>query len=256
MKKIIFVLPSLNAGGAERVSISILNYLPVQNFAKHLILINDRGKLNALISKKVTIHNLRQKKLRNGIHALIKKINDVEPDIVFSTLPHVNLSLLMCRFFLPKKTKIFIREPNTPSFSINYHPFPKLFSIAYRLLYRKADKIFCPSKLIKKELEKKFSISEKKIFNLSNPVDLRAIRNTFKKINKNVKWKKTFVASGRLVFQKGFDKLINLFQETPSNYHLLILGEGPEKENLEILVKDLNLAVSYTHLTLPTNREV
>ena len=53
MKKIIFVLPSLNAGGAERVSISILNYLPVQNFAKHLILINDRGKLNALIAKKL-----------------------------------------------------------------------------------------------------------------------------------------------------------------------------------------------------------
>ena len=135
MKKIIFVLPSLNAGGAERVSISILNYLPVQKFTKHLVLINDKGKLNSLISKKITIHNLKQAKLRNGIWALIKKINDIEPDIVFSTLPHVNLSLLICRFFLPKRTKIFIREPNTPSFSIKHQPFPKLFSIAYRVFY-------------------------------------------------------------------------------------------------------------------------
>ena len=241
MKEIIFVLPSLNAGGAERVSISILNYLPVQKFTKHLVLINDRGKLNSLISKKITIHNLKQAKLRNGIWALIKKINDIEPDIVFSTLPHVNLSLLICRFFLPKRTKIFIREPNTPSFSIKHQPFPKLFSIAYRVFYRKADKIFCPSKLIKNELEKDFWISEKKIFNLSNPVDIQGIRNTFKKINRKTEWEKIFIASGRLVVQKGFDRLIDLFQETPPNYHLLILGEGPEKEKLEALVKDLNL---------------
>ena len=241
MKKIIFVLPSLNAGGAERVSISILNYLPTAKIKKHLILINSKGKLNAFISKKIITHNLKQEKLRNGIRELIKKINDIKPDIIFSTLPHVNLSLLIFKFLIPKKAKIFIREPNTPSFSLKAQPFPRLFSIAYKVFYRKADRIFCPSKLIKNELEKKFWISGKKVFNLANPVDIKIIRSKFKKIKRKIGAKKIFVASGRLVFQKGFDRLIDLFQETPSNYHLIILGEGPEKENLKSFVKDLNL---------------
>ncbi|MCQ6961813.1 glycosyltransferase family 4 protein [Methanolobus chelungpuianus] len=49
------------------------------------------------------------------------------------------------------------------------------------------------------------------------------------------------ISVGRLVKRKGFDFLIKSIAQTPPNVHALIIGEGPEKENLESLARQLNV---------------
>lgn len=49
------------------------------------------------------------------------------------------------------------------------------------------------------------------------------------------------ISVGRLVKRKGFDFLIKGIAQTPANVHALIIGEGPEKENLESLARQLNI---------------
>ena len=52
-----------------------------------------------------------------------------------------------------------------------------------------------------------------------------------------------FIACGRLVKQKGFDRLIPLLAQfdTPYQWRLDIIGEGPERERLELLIQQLGL---------------
>jgi len=49
------------------------------------------------------------------------------------------------------------------------------------------------------------------------------------------------ISVGRLVKRKGFDFLIKSIAQTPGNVHALIIGEGPEKQNLESLARQLNI---------------
>ena len=50
------------------------------------------------------------------------------------------------------------------------------------------------------------------------------------------------ISIGRLVKRKGFEFLIKAIKNTPDNIHALIIGEGPEKDNLVNLAKELNVS--------------
>ncbi|TXK86495.1 glycosyltransferase, partial [Parageobacillus sp. SY1] len=43
MKKVLFILPSLRGGGAERVMVTLLKYLDRNKFDLHLALISKEG---------------------------------------------------------------------------------------------------------------------------------------------------------------------------------------------------------------------
>jgi glycosyltransferase involved in cell wall biosynthesis len=49
------------------------------------------------------------------------------------------------------------------------------------------------------------------------------------------------ISTGRLVKRKGFDFLIRSISKLDKNIHALIIGDGPEKENLVNLAKELNV---------------
>lgn len=50
------------------------------------------------------------------------------------------------------------------------------------------------------------------------------------------------ISIGRLVKRKGFEFLIKAIKNTPDNVHALVIGEGPEKDNLVNLAKELNIS--------------
>lgn len=84
-----------------------------------------------------------------------------------------------------------------------------------------------------------------KIKKLKN-IDSQAIYNpvSFNQEEKSKLENKKFLALGRLNKVKGFDILINNFKEfnkINKEWTLDIVGDGPERENLEKQVKDLNL---------------
>lgn len=51
----------------------------------------------------------------------------------------------------------------------------------------------------------------------------------------------SLVAVGRLVPTKGFDLLVRVLPNLPSEVHLVICGQGPERERLERLARDLGV---------------
>ena len=84
--KIIFFLPNLNGGGAERVTINIIRQLDIEIFDIYLILVDKVGVYIDLIPEYITVHDLHVNKTIFSIFKLRNIIKNIEPDILFSTL--------------------------------------------------------------------------------------------------------------------------------------------------------------------------
>ena len=115
--------------------------------------------------------------------------------------------------------------------------------------FKKFDNIICCSENLKKMLE---SFSNNKLENvifLRNPINRYEI---IKKSNEECDFKfeagiTYFVTVGRLTRQKGYDILIPIMidlHKKYSNYKLIIIGDGEDRESLEKIVLD-NLANEY-----------
>ena len=239
---IIFLLPCFSGGGAERVVLNLLTGLHRRGYPVGIIVFNKNGPLLSMVPVDVPIYNLYTLTLKRSIGPLIKKLRQLKPKVVFSTLGYINVTLLIISWLLPRKTKIWIREANLPSISLPNNSKPKLMHYLYRFLSPKADKLICTSMRMKNEFISNFSVSESMIEVLSNPVDVELIRKSSLPIRYFDNGGVRYVASGRLIFQKGFDRLLHWFSELDNKKStLVILGDGNSRIDLIQLSNQLNL---------------
>ena len=215
-KKIVMFLPNLNKGGAEKISLLILNKLSDQLFEKHLIIFNKIGNNSKNINKNINIINLNNPRLLSNSIKIVKILVSNSYDVVFSSFYHINIFLGFLKFFL--NFKLVIRESNDPDQIIKNHPYSIILSFLYGFFYPKADKIILPAKYLKKRF-KKFLILNSKMNVIYNPVYGRGLKNIYKTY---------YSAIGRLIYQKGFDNLIKIVNDS-SIKRLLIIGSGIEK---------------------------
>jgi len=230
---ILFLLPCFSGGGAERVTLNLLIGLKDRGYSVGIIVFNKGGPLLSMVPVDVPIYNLGTSTLRYSIIPLIKKLQQLKPKVVFSTLGYVNVALLLVRWLLPKKVKIWVREANLPSISLPNNPQPKIMTILYRKLYRKADKLICTSTRMRDEFISDFCVPKEVIEILPNPVDIGEIRKSALPKRRFDKGGVCYIASGRLTYQKGFDRLLCWFSTLDNKKSTLaILGEGDLKFEL------------------------
>lgn len=249
-QKTVFVLPSLASGGAERVLITLMNGTNRDRYAPVLLTVNDKGELHHLIENTIPVHSLNQKSVLRSLPQLYAGLRKLDPDIVISTMAHMNFAVLSLKPFFPE-TRFIVREAITPSFLFDkYKPWDFLIRTLYAGYYPKADVILSPSQKILEELKNILPADTDKYMLLRNPVDSAGIRKKRPFPPLEVKEKNTvrFVACGRLVMQKGFDRLIAALpaMATEQNWHLTILGEGPERKSLERLIAKHSLSGKIT----------
>jgi glycosyltransferase involved in cell wall biosynthesis len=230
---IIFLLPCFSGGGAERVVLNLLTGLHRRGYPVGIIVFNKNGPLLSMVPVDVPIYNLYTLTLKRSIGPLIKKLRQLKPKVVFSTLGYINVALLIISWLLPRKTKIWIREANLPSISLPNNSYSKLMTFLYKSLYRKADKLICTSKRMKGEFVSDFFIPESIIEVLPNPIDVDAIHRHAIQVKRFDKGGICYIASGRLTYQKGFDRLLCWFSVLDNKKStLVILGEGDLKFEL------------------------
>ena len=109
------------------------------------------------------------------------------------------------------------------------------------LAKNKIDRILIQTKIAKKLLIEKKIFKKKKILYVEDPIiDLDKINFLKKqKIEKKFLNKNYYLSIGRLTVQKNFSFLIKNIEQIIKNYdfHLLILGDGEEKEKLFETIK-------------------
>ncbi|NIU86109.1 MAG: glycosyltransferase [Nitrosopumilaceae archaeon] len=122
------------------------------------------------------------------------------------------------------------------------------------LKIKKSRFIITVSDYNKSFLDKKFKTCDNKIIRLYNGIDL----NKFKKENERIS-DNTILSVGRLEKKKGFKYLIescNALKNKEIDFKCLIVGEGQERKNLELLIKEYGLSRQVKLLGSKTQEEI
>ena len=242
--KTLFALPDLDAGGAQRVLITLMNNVNRNKYDPEFLSVRSDGSLKDLIDPSIPAHTLNKNPtplIFPFLPALYKKIKELEPDIIIATMTHMNFAILMLKPFFPD-TVFVVREAITPSFLFQkYKRTNWIIKKLYRILYQKANYILSPTQKIFDEFYCGLGMDWHNFILLKNPVNVSKIRSSleFKNVTEEEKNIVRFVACGRLGKQKGFDRLIKALNNfnSPYDWRLDILGEGAERPYLEDLIQ-------------------
>ena len=241
MKKtsIIFILPDLETGGAERIVTTIANELPRDIFEPKILLLRKTGAFLAHVKDDVEIIDIKTQKIRFALKPILLEIKHRKPDIVFCGFGEINAYLSL---FIPlfPKTKFIARETNVVSQHVK-RPEIRFFYKFYNNFHR----IIAQSDDMKNDLIDNFKVNENKIIKINNPIDLDFIARQTENANRPESFEHDFknvVAIGNLSARKGFDHLLKVFSQLRNEKFLLhIIGSGRDYGMLEQLRTDLNL---------------
>jgi len=238
--RIFFFIPALNAGGAERVIVTLANYFAHCGHEVEILTFNNGSSfynIDSLVHVKgmnITFANHGFKKLFEIVNveskrkkALIQEANSFKPDVIVSFLFTTNIIAIMARNKL--KSPVIVSERNDP---LHYSFFKRMLC---KYLYNKSDGIVCQGKMVESFYKNKRRARTKII---PNPVNSAAIGDYSPQRTKRI------IAVGRLISAKNFPILIKAFSMLPgecSQFILEIYGEGPLKQELMALIKQFNM---------------
>ena len=248
---VLFLIPSLRGGGAERVITTLLQHLDRLSFKLTLAIVDAREAvfLNE-VPKYVEFIDLRCRRVRYALPKIVALIWKRQPDVVFSTLGHLNLAMAMLRPFLPRHLRYIARETVVVSEVLSACRYPWLRRWMYRLFYGNHDVVVCQSQDMLEDLVENYSFSEERAVLIHNPVDVERIRRSvgescpdYVSAVERHSDIVQLVAAGRLVDQKGFDMLIEAMTLLhDARIRLTILGVGPLRASLERLAQTMGVA--------------
>ena len=169
---------------------------------------------------------------------LLNLINKENPDYL---IIHLLTSLpIFLTLIIKNKTKIILRISGLPRLNFIRYIFWKLFS---KNVYR----VTCPTIATYEYLKKRNIFDKNKLFVLRDPV-IQLEEFSKKKKEKvedlKIEKKNLIIGIGRLTRQKNFLLLINAFKKILikyPNYHLILLGEGEQKQILKEEAKKLEI---------------
>lgn len=240
-RRIAFILPSFAGGGGERVLLTLAASLDRSAFEPEIVVLDAAGPWRRLVPAEIPVADLRRRRIRDSLLPLARALRRSRPHVAISTIGALNLALLALAPMLPRATRLIVREANTPHRHAAGGAARRLYRWAYPRLYRRAAAVIVPAGYLMRELAEDFGVPRDKIAVLHNPVDeaalLQAARDPTRVPGEGVR----FVAVGRLVHQKGYDRLLDMMAAAPRGSHLTILGEGPARGALEAQLAGLGL---------------
>src|SRR3974377_357848 len=109
--KLLFIIPSLETGGSQKVLSILLNYISKDKFDTTVCVLTETGAFYDCIPDSVKKVHLHTKRVRFSVPKIYSFIKQSKPDVVF-VFDVNNLSLIvgLVSFFLPSKIKYITRE--------------------------------------------------------------------------------------------------------------------------------------------------
>ena len=252
LDKVMFFLPTLGGGGAERTVIQLANSFVEQGLNIDLVVCNtqdEKGKLGSEINSKIHLIDLNCGRVANAIFPLKKLLEEKNYDCVVATQTHTNIICAIAKKLAHVKTKLIFREVSTPSKNIKSQGLSKfILKTLVNLTYPAADQIVCVSHGVLEDFREYYAYKKDNLITIYNPViddayldKLKApVEHRFFNSNYHV-----IMAVGRLTEAKNFEFLIRSFYQVYLKHpsvRLIILGEGELRSSLEQLIQELNIS--------------
>ncbi len=263
MKAILILIDSFGPGGAEKVLYTFLQHWDKEKYAITVVPISDKG---VYTSKIRSIKGIRVSPIIHNSNSFLRTIlNSIIYKLIYSYLPIA----LVYKLFIPKNsdieiafcegftTKLLSKSTNNHSKKIawihtdmvnNNWPLSKgIFRTIEeeKQAYTKFDTVIGVSNIVCKGYRDLFSLSN--ISCIYNPIGFQIGDEDFKKNSNCINEGNHLISIGRLVYDKGYDLLINAVADIIDEgicVDLVILGEGPRRNELEKIIKERNVTNS------------
>ena len=240
-RDVLFFLPDLDGGGAQRTVINLANRLPRDRFQATLVAVRADGPMRDWLDKDIRLIDLNAGRIRHAIRPLRNVVLDLSPDILFSTILDANIVSTVATRALRSRPRLVLRETNSLRARDDIGLMRRKLA---RWAYARADAMVALSHGVADELLADFFLRPERLHTIWNPVDLATVRNRASEATPSLNSFDgiTLVAAGRLHHQKGFDILIRaLALLNRPDLRLIILGDGGEADLLRDLVRRSDL---------------
>ncbi|HMC00860.1 MAG TPA: glycosyltransferase family 4 protein [Flavobacteriaceae bacterium] len=232
-KRIVFIIPSLTAGGAERVVTILANNLVGIYDVEIIQLYNNKpfyhldGKVSLQYCKKNYNSNSNWfKSIFNHIY-MIRRVCSFtkDHDIVIGFTTTCNVYAIIASKF--SQIPCIISERINPKYSVENW----FWNFIRKRTYPKSDKVIVQTNDVKTYYNR--FIKENKLKVIPNPIDPELL----KQVDINYKKENIILTIGRFSKQKNHKLLIKAFSNIPhDNWKLLIIGDGQEKQAYKDLI--------------------
>ncbi len=282
--KILFVVPSLDGGGAERHIVILANQLREMGLELGVVTFRPDGPLARVLSRGIPVFRLASERVNRGAAwALSGKIlrrsvggyltrvllyyaggatrqlrsiaHGYKANVIVSCLWESDLFAriaLGCR-----RDDRPMRWTSVIEYNLAANVREKLLGgvriLIPRLVYRTIDAFVAPSRVVESQIGSLISGHAIPIEVIPNALAYEMIRGLAERADNPRPDSRTriVVAVGRFVWEKGFDLLVRSFRSVSEGIpeaRLEIVGDGPLRAELESLVNSLGLAtrVSFT----------
>lgn len=237
-KKILFVLPSLCAGGAERVMSFVSQRLNTNDFKVKLIVLGFEKEAVYNVDS-LEVKYLNKKGLLVSVTTLFSYLIKEKPSIVVSSIVHVNIMMGFFSLFF-RKTKFVGREASVVTKRNEFSKSnSKLYLTLIKIFYPRLSAIICQSEDILRDLNCSFGINPDKLILINNP-----ITSDTENVNKNnIVSNLNFITVGRLSREKGHYRILEALSKVNSyDFIYTIIGSGPLELAIKSRIKDYGLS--------------
>jgi len=244
--RILFIRPNLGYGGADRVTLNILQDFDRARFQCDLVLMQKKGELLPFLPKDVQLFEAKAFNIVLLFWSLIPIINKGKYDVLYSTSGGTNVPLVIASWFSSSKAKIVLSE-RSALFAPGKSKWKQVIQfLLKKITYKKADFVTCVSQGLMIQMKQYMGVVEQKLKLVFNPIindDLLKGKNEALKNEAYVSGKPIILAVGRLIPLKDYPTLIEAFQKVRKSIDciLYILGKGPLEDSLKEKVVTLGL---------------
>lgn len=244
----VFFVPSLE-GGIGRITTLLALGMQAEGKKVEVWSASKASGYAFELQQKVKVRYIGKGSVRSSIFSLSRALKKYSPTSLISASFHANCVAIFVSIFTKTKTNFAIADH--PSLDSALKEFSLIKRIMWMflifILYRFADKHIAVSKGVANAMSKFGRIKMSNISILPNPVITDKIftdasvkiNHPFFQNNKPV-----FLYVGRLSYEKDVSNLLYSFKKVQESIasHLIIIGDGPDRKDLEQIAKKINIS--------------
>ncbi|MGE5392022.1 MAG: glycosyltransferase [Deltaproteobacteria bacterium] len=243
MLKVMFVLPNLGSGGAERNTLNLMRNLDRSRFKPVLFLVKNEGVLSKEVPADVEVFKALEsgQRMRWHLPRIVQKLCQAaaDADVIIGAVEFETIYFAAIAGWLLKRPVMgWIRDDmalfrhNAVTYLVNRRALSSLKQIIT---------VSCGVAASVSHLFPGLQGKIKTIYNFVDPEYIGQLANAAPELAKDIP---IVIGAGRLEPRKNFQLLIrahaDLLARGISN-KLIIIGEGPERANLEQMVRNLGV---------------
>lgn len=271
MKKILFLIETLQGGGAEKVLADITKNIDKNKYEITVMKMYEGDFYRKDIEKNAKFRNFTFC-FEEKNHSYIKKFLLKFRGLIYRLPANIQYRLFIrekydieIAFLEGAAVKIIANSSNRKSRKYTWvhvdlekqHWSKQYFKNLEQEIkaYKVFDKCFCVSDTTREAFERRMQNTNAQT--LYNPVDeVNIVNLSLEEINNWEKKKFTIITAGRLKEQKGYDRLLEVHNKLINkgyDYELLILGDGEKKKEIQKYINENNLSKTVKLLGFQSN---